>query len=102
MTLIETAIGAIAGTAGKKIIEAAVKETAKKAKPGKSTLEKSIEAAMRKAHKTGDDNPQMEDFREMLFEELVKLIPDAVKQAKGSQRKPPRPALLRMLIRACR
>jgi hypothetical protein len=101
MTIAETVAGAIAGAAGKKLVEAAIKET-RTTKHARPNLEKAIERAMRNASKRGSEDPQTEDFREALFAELYKLIPDAIRQAKGTQRTPPRPALLRMLIRACK
>ena len=71
----------------------------RKKRPATGALEKAISKALR-AGKGNDDNPQLEDFREQLFAELYKLIPDAIKQAKGTQRTPGKPALLRLLIRA--
>lgn len=68
----------------------------------KKTLEQSIERALRRPRGKKGENEKLEFFREELIAELRKLIPDAVRQAKGTQRKPPSPALLRMLIRACK
>jgi hypothetical protein len=71
-------------------------------------VESAIAAAIRQSNRKEGDDPALEDFREQLFGELAKLIPEAIAQAKGQRagkRKkeiPPRPALLRILTRFSR
>lgn len=104
MPILEAITAAVAGAGAKKVIENATRKprgASRRAKPKKEKdIERSIAAAIMRSGKRADgDDPALEEFREELFAEMKKLIPDAIRQAKGSQRKPPRPALLRILTR---
>lgn len=112
MSITEAIVTGVAGALGKKAIEKATEtppgkkltRRTKKGRAAKSKSESQVENALARAiaetrrREEGDD-PALEEFREELFAEMKKLIPDAIRQAKGSQRKPPRPALLRILTR---
>jgi len=71
-------------------------------------VESAIAAAIRQSNRKEGDDPALDDFREQLFGELAKLIPEAIAQAKGQRAGkgkkeiPPRPALLRILTRFSR
>lgn len=94
---------AIAGSATAAIVKAALtpkdKKGSKRRGRGKAVklAEDRLATAIRSMRNEGNSDPAGQDFREELFGELRKLIPEAIRQARSGK-----PALLRILTRYSR